>query len=150
MTVKKKFLIALGSLLAAFALVNIVWGVYVCVYLNRYTKSFPVDENSPSYSQYKEGFTYSATKVKYLDFTNNLAIVDEHNENGLIIWKTLTGTEYGVTFSMSNGQEYQMYVDKDGKPTGNKNLPDAEQVYQENEEIIRQMMGLAKIFWNLK
>lgn len=146
MSKKKIAVLVLASIFTCFLILNCVWGIYAYSYIKNYTGSLTASEADPTYFAYKDGVSYSATKPKYLNFINNLAVTDA-NENSLLVWKKLFSMEYGLAIGE---KQYQMYVDKNGRPADKRNASNAEEVYNANTDTIDNLIKQANAFWTLE
>lgn len=169
---KSKLVFTMLIIIAAlFAILNIVWLIFVQVKYHSYEKAIGYDEERQRY-YYKDqdDYVYSVGMPNYLSFTGNLAITPVINidENGkatdkeridLIIWPTVFGKyEYGVSIQLlddSNTESavkyttYEIMLDENKKPIENLNEKE-QKIFEENQGKIDLIYQKAKAMWNIQ
>ena len=146
---KKRIGRLLVLLLAAFALLNLIWfGWRQTAYAGFAEGMTRTETSSPLFPTYAckdgDGFDYTVKYPDYLSLTGNLAVgfpgTDENPfTDGLILWpKVSGGYEYGVILSSkeTDGNGYLFYIDTQGNAIDPEYQPMAEAYGEGIEELL--------------
>lgn len=156
---KKRFLMTMSILAAAFLLLNSVWfGWRHFAYSDYRTGMNKTDFSSLFHLTYvgldEDGFEYNVSYPDYLTFTGNLAVgypgTDENPfTDGLIIWPGLFGGyEYGIILNPKEDdpQGYMFYID----PHGNAVDETYRETAEKNQAVILELLERANSRWILQ
>jgi len=152
---KKKLFSPKGILIvlaAVFLFWNLMWIIKICTQFLPYRDALNKHESAGVYILSHNGYTYSVKMPYYLSFTGNLAVVNNENESSLIVWPSLFGeNEYGISIVAENeiGEKrtYEMFVDHTGKPIGENNNIDVQDIWKKYENEITAIFEDAKAVW---
>lgn len=155
---KKKILIILGSLLALFAVVNLLWFGWSRIKYSAYTKDLSKIESPsvivPRYAANDaDDFDYSVKYPDYLSLTGNLAVgfpssADNPFSDGLIIWpKVFGGYEYGVILNPREDDPEGYMFDIDAQ--GNAIQEEYQEVAERYSDVISELLSRANAYWDL-
>jgi len=145
-------------LVGLFVLWNIAWGINVLAVYLPYRNKIPKSEIPGFRVLTIDGYDCSVKLPDYLSFTGNLAIVNQETQEGLVIWPHIFGDDvFGVRLSPSEDMKgiqnvfsyNEIYVDRNGNPTGRLNGPEAEEICGQKQDTIQALFEICKQVWKL-
>lgn len=164
---KKIFKVSTLLVIALFVFYNIVWTIYVSDTYGRFNKALGYSSMSLRASQDQNGYTYGVKSPTWSTFTGNLYITEDvsMDENGLkedavdiLIWPTWNRTfEIGITVERNQWDEEEQatcieekgFLLDENMKLITEDDSEAEQLYQEHYEDIRNLYELVYEKWGI-
>lgn len=137
-------------IISIFIVLNISWFLITTIKYDKYIEPIPKNEWGFHFIK-KDGYIYSVKKPDYLYYTGNLAVDNTKKQTSLIIWPLIKGGYiYGFRLQ-EEGQAYEIYIDKNMKPTDkDKGDPVSIQKVEEHKADLQELFSKANEMWGLE